>query len=209
MLFVQVTPPKRGHSMTAMTTLETFGSGAGPSTADIGTALRERFVEARRRTRGRLVCVGDDDLLPNAAASRVVEAQDHERLWAWARQLIFSGHASALVRLRDRELSARCEALYENGEIIGALIRIDADRRADTKTPVRLPSSFGWESLTEAELGVAQLVADGLTNREIGTRLFMSHHTVDSHLRQIFRKLEISSRIELTRIVVQRESAVA
>lgn len=195
--------------MTTTMTLETYGSAVGQRPEDAGTTLRERFVEARRRTRGRLVCVNDDDLLPNAAASRVVEEHDRELLWAWAQQSIISGHASTLVRLGDRELSARCEALYENGEIIGALIRIDADRPADKETSVRLPSCLGWESLTEAELGVAQLVADGLTNREIGARLFMSHHTVDSHLRQIFRKLEISSRIELTRIVVRRESAVA
>jgi DNA-binding NarL/FixJ family response regulator len=194
--------------MTATMTLETHEHAAQPSTAQAGAALRQRFVEARRRTRGRLVCVGDDDLLPNAAASRVVEAHDHERLWAWAQQVITLGHASALVRLGDRELSARCEALYENGVIIGALIRIEGDR-ADERTREPLPSRFGWESLTEAELGVARLVADGLTNREIGARVFMSHHTVDSHLRQIFRKLEISSRIELTRIVVQRESQAA
>jgi DNA-binding CsgD family transcriptional regulator len=194
--------------MTAMMTVETWESEARPATTEAGTALRQRFVEARRRTRGRLVCVGDDDLLPNAAASQVVEAHDRERLWAWARQVIVSGHPSALV-LGDRELSARCEALYEKGEIIGALIRIDGDRVADKTPRQRLSSRFGWESLTEAELGVARLVADGLTNREIGARLFMSHHTVDSHLRQIFRKLEISSRIELTRIVVQRESQVA
>jgi DNA-binding CsgD family transcriptional regulator len=53
--------------------------------------------------------------------------------------------------------------------------------------------------LRESELGIAQLVAEGLTNREIASRLFMSAHTVDFHLRQIYRKLGISSRVELTR----------
>jgi DNA-binding CsgD family transcriptional regulator len=196
--------------MTATMTLETHESGVGRGRADAGnTALRQRFVEARRRTRGRLVCVGHDDLLPNAAASRVVEANDRERLWAWARHAIVTGHASALVRLGDRELSAECEPLYEDGVVIGALIRIEGDRPADTAPRERPSSRFGWDNLTEAELGVTRLVADGLTNREIGARLFMSHHTVDSHLRQIFRKLEISSRIELTRIVVQREREIA
>jgi DNA-binding CsgD family transcriptional regulator len=62
---------------------------------------------------------------------------------------------------------------------------------------------FGWESLTSNERDVAQLVADGLTNREVATRMFLSRHTVDFHLRSIFRKLAISSRVQLARITVE------
>ena len=61
----------------------------------------------------------------------------------------------------------------------------------------------GWESLRASELGIAKLVAEGLTNREVAARLFISPHTVDYHLRQVFRKLSIASRTELTRLVVQ------
>jgi DNA-binding NarL/FixJ family response regulator len=57
--------------------------------------------------------------------------------------------------------------------------------------------------LRESERGIAELVAAGMTDREIGDRLYLSRHTVDAHLRQIFRKLEIRSRVELTRIVVE------
>jgi len=70
------------------------------------------------------------------------------------------------------------------------------DRPSGTDRP-----TFGWSSLTESERSVADLVADGLTNREAGTRLFLSHHTVDAHLRHIYRKLGISSRAELGRLV--------
>jgi DNA-binding CsgD family transcriptional regulator len=45
---------------------------------------------------------------------------------------------------------------------------------------------------------VTELVTQGLTNREVGERLFISKHTVDFHLRCIFRKLGLSSRVELT-----------
>ncbi|HWM18279.1 MAG TPA: helix-turn-helix transcriptional regulator [Ilumatobacteraceae bacterium] len=56
---------------------------------------------------------------------------------------------------------------------------------------------FGWESLTENELRVTGLVAAGYTNRQAAEELFVSPHTIDFHLRQIFRKLGIGSRVLL------------
>jgi DNA-binding NarL/FixJ family response regulator len=44
---------------------------------------------------------------------------------------------------------------------------------------------------------IAQLAADGLTNREIGDQLYLSHRTVSSHLHRIFPKLGITSRAKL------------
>ena len=51
---------------------------------------------------------------------------------------------------------------------------------------------FGWESLSEKELVVADLAARGRTNREIADALVVSPHTVDSHVRHIYGKLGIS-----------------
>jgi ATP/maltotriose-dependent transcriptional regulator MalT len=65
----------------------------------------------------------------------------------------------------------------------------------------------GWLSLTEAERHVASVVAEGLTNAQAADRLFLSRHTIDFHLRKIFRKLGIRSRIELTRVVLERAGA--
>jgi DNA-binding CsgD family transcriptional regulator len=59
---------------------------------------------------------------------------------------------------------------------------------------------LGWESLTDAEKQVARLAADGYTNRAIGDRLFISPHTVNTHLRHAFEKLGVKSRVDLTRI---------
>jgi DNA-binding CsgD family transcriptional regulator len=56
----------------------------------------------------------------------------------------------------------------------------------------------GWEALTTAEAAVAQLASEGKTNREIAETLFISPHTVNSHLRHIFDKLGINSRVSLT-----------
>ena len=61
----------------------------------------------------------------------------------------------------------------------------------------------GWDSLTDGEQRVVALVAEGLTNREAAARAFLSRHTVDFHLRQIFRKLNVSSRVELVRLSVE------
>ena len=61
----------------------------------------------------------------------------------------------------------------------------------------------GWGSLTDTERTVAGLVAEGLTNPQVAARMFLSRHTVDFHLRQIFRKLQVASRVELTRQVVE------
>lgn len=62
----------------------------------------------------------------------------------------------------------------------------------------------GWASLTGTERAVADLVAAGLTNRQVATRMFLSPHTVAFHLRHIFRKLEVTSRVDLARLMAQR-----
>lgn len=65
---------------------------------------------------------------------------------------------------------------------------------------------LGWASLTDAELHVANLAAAGYTNRGIADRLFVSPHTVNTHLRHVFDKLDIRSRVDLTRIVERHSS---
>jgi DNA-binding CsgD family transcriptional regulator len=58
----------------------------------------------------------------------------------------------------------------------------------------------GWTDLTDTQRTVAELVVDGLTNRGVGAKLFLSPHTVDFHLRQIYRRLGVRSRVELARL---------
>ena len=65
----------------------------------------------------------------------------------------------------------------------------------------------GWDSLTDTEQAVSRLVAEGLNNNQVAARMYISTHTVAHHLRQAFRKLQIASRVELARIVIQ-EAAV-
>jgi len=56
--------------------------------------------------------------------------------------------------------------------------------------------------LTETERGIAELVCQGLTNRQIAEQTFVSANTIAFHLRNIYRKLGIASRVQLARIVL-------
>lgn len=74
----------------------------------------------------------------------------------------------------------------------------------------RRPSAAGlsaaWPELTAAEIRVVRLVARGLTNQQVAEHLSVSPHTVSSHLRRAFTKLDITSRAELARLVRHRDS---
>lgn len=84
---------------------------------------------------------------------------------------------------------------------VHALLRKHGVQRAASR---RARASFGWESLTESELRVADLVAEGLRNRQIAERLYLSVRTVESHVSRALTKLGITSRVELAALVLDR-----
>ena len=73
--------------------------------------------------------------------------------------------------------------------------------RIHRRTRPGKPGAAGLESLTERELQVARLVADRQTNPQIAAELFLSQKTVETHLRNIFRKVDVSSRVGLARAI--------
>jgi DNA-binding CsgD family transcriptional regulator len=77
------------------------------------------------------------------------------------------------------------------GRIVGGMAYVD----------VEYADPNAWASLTKAERTLSALVAKGMTNRQVAERLFISRHTVDAHLRHIFRKLGINSRVGLAHLV--------
>ena len=64
--------------------------------------------------------------------------------------------------------------------------------RGERKRP-----STGWASLTPTELDVVRLVSEGLANKDVATRLFISPRTVETHLTHVYTKLGYSSRVQL------------
>jgi DNA-binding NarL/FixJ family response regulator len=121
---------------------------------------------------------------------------------------IVAGRALAQAGHGDRAVE---ELLRAAGELhgCGALrYRDEAERelakhghRTHRRTRAGKADGTGLESLTERELQVARLVVDRRTNPEIAAELFLSQKTVESHLRNIFRKVDVSSRVALARAV--------
>ena len=71
--------------------------------------------------------------------------------------------------------------------------------RGERKRP-----ASGWGSLTPMELDVVRLVAEGLGNKEVGARLFISPRTVQTHLTHVYAKLGVTSRVQLVHEAGQR-----
>jgi len=87
------------------------------------------------------------------------------------------------------------------------LRRFDGQRRLPPAgaRPRPARAATGWGSLTGAERSVAVLVAEGLSNPAIASRLFVSRHTVESHLKHAYTRLGVSSRVELAALALREE----
>ena len=112
-------------------------------------------------------------------------------------------NASAIAALDEAlTIATRVGANWDAARVRGRLRRLGVRRR----TIKSARPKTGWEALTEAEAVVANLAAHGCTNREIADKLFISPHTVHSHVRHVFEKLGINSRVHLTRLAADRST---
>ncbi|RKT70233.1 regulatory LuxR family protein [Saccharothrix variisporea] len=103
-----------------------------------------------------------------------------------------AAHARALLEKDPAALAA----VVHTDPWAAALARRD---RADLGEPPE--SNQAWDTFSGVERAIARLVAEGMTNRQIATRVRLSPHTVNYHLRGLFRRLGINSRAELVRHV--------
>ena len=96
----------------------------------------------------------------------------------------------------DIEVSLSIRSVLRGGAPIDPFIARRILEMLPVPTPVTCPLEPGDQhpALTEREQQILRLVADGLSNREIADQLFLSRYTVESHVKRVYRKLEVSSR---------------
>jgi DNA-binding CsgD family transcriptional regulator len=102
---------------------------------------------------------------------------------------------------RNRSGEAEATACWEAGSELSLEEAVAYARRGRGE---RQRPTLGWASLTPAERDVARLVAEGHTNARIGELLFMSVNTVKSHLKHVYRKLDVDGRADLAAEVTRR-----
>ena len=116
---------------------------------------------------------------------RVLEADDEARVAA----------------LRDALGENDFDAAWAEG---AALSIEEAIAYAQRGRGERKRASSGWASLTRAELDVVRLVSEGLGNKDVAARLFVSPRTVQAHLTHIYTKLGLASRVQLAQEAARR-----
>ncbi len=90
--------------------------------------------------------------------------------------------------------------VFESLGVAGWAARARQELRASGEaSSERLPEA--WQILTSQELQIAKMASEGMSNREIGQRLFLSHRTVGSHLYRLFPKLGVTSRAQLSTVI--------
>ena len=140
-------------------------------------------------------------------------ATGHADPWARASAAEDLGELQAATG-SHRDAIAGLDQAIEGYETTGAARDVARVRRRLRRLGVRkrhwaaqTRPATGWTSLTGTERTVSELVSQGLTNQQVADQMFISVHTVAFHLRQVFRKLSISSRVELARIAVGQGTA--
>ncbi len=103
-------------------------------------------------------------------------------------------HEAVVVNVREALGQDDFAVAWAEG---AALSTEDAIAYAQRGRGERKRPASGWGSLTPMELDVVRLVAEGLGNKEVGARLFISPRTVQSHLTHVYAKLGIASRVQL------------
>ena len=127
-------------------------------------------------------------------AGDAIRAGAGAQLFAFLAPLIGMAEESIVAGLGR----ARFEAEFEKGkrlERVQAIQLALGDKPRDKPRPAN--SGAAAPQLTSREADVARLLADGLTNRQIGARLFLSERTVDSHVRSILNKLGVNNRAQI------------
>lgn len=177
-------------------------SGRPERAARAAEDLREMASAARTdwvlgvETRCRAL-LADGEIAEDLYCRSIAHLQNTRRPIELARSHLTYGE---WLRRRGRRIDARRElrAAREIFDALGAVAftdRATRELRATGETVQKRPSVAGTPTdLTERESQIARLAAEGLSNREIGQQLFISHRTVGYHLAKVFSKLDVTNR---------------
>jgi DNA-binding CsgD family transcriptional regulator len=189
--------------------------------------LLDAFLNVRSRTRGPLVAVNERTMITNLGASELLQPADRRLLWEHATKASGdAGESTTLVlgsgvevtisaHLVGGQLSPKGAVMHLSVEfpargtgLVGPDLGVGADESPGANRALDPSLMTGWTDLTDTERTVAELVARGMTNKQAGRLLFLSRHTVDYHLRRVFRKLGVNSRVELARALGEHYEAL-
>jgi DNA-binding CsgD family transcriptional regulator len=187
---------------------EFFAMRAGVAAEELGWSVAK--THAQRARAAALLGAGELEASSAAAleSAEIAEGTGARLDAGWAR--LFAGRALAAAADEERAKSQLREAERTLHEC-GAVRWRDEATRELRKLGVRVErrprggstEELGLGSLTVREREIAELVWDRKTNPQIAAELFLSTKTVETHLRNIFRKLDVSSRVEVARAVEQ------
>ena len=169
-------------------------------TADLEEGVRRSPAASAAATA--LLCRGLVERDPNVALAAVARYRETPLRPDLATCCETTAELLANSARREDAIALLSEAatIHADTEARGDAARVEATlHRLGVRRQRRRPSrqSFGWESLTPMETDVSRLVADGLTNPEIGVRLHISRRTVETHLSHVFTKLGLNGRTQL------------
>jgi ATP/maltotriose-dependent transcriptional regulator MalT len=151
---------------------------------------------------------GDAGVAAAAALASATSADGAGAVVEAARSRLLAGRALGEAGDRDAAITT-LELAAAAFEASGATPHRDAAERelrklgrvVHRRTRKGTSGSAALDELSERELEVARLVVDRKTNKQIAAKLFVSLKTVEAHMRNLFRKLEVSSRVEVARVV--------
>ena len=116
-------------------------------------------------------------------------------------KILDADFAECVAALRNALGEKAFEKAWAEG---GALSIEEAIAYAQRGRGERKRPASGWASLTPTERDVVRLVGEGLANKDIAARLFVSPRTVESHLTHVYTKLGLSSRVQLAQEAARR-----
>ena len=189
-----------------------IAAGAVERAREVARAVESRTAGSPvpSQTAAALRCRGladnDPDVLAAAVAAHADGPRPLELGLACHDAGVATGKRGRVAEARD--LLERAAGLFERLAAARDLARTEAALRdvgirRGRRGPRQRPPT-GWAALTPTELTVAGLVAEGLTNPQIATRLYLSRSTVATHLEHVFTKLDIGSRTVLAAEVTRR-----